>query len=160
VGWTSILEDNEKLRSHWEAVQTTLDTLRKWPEESQNSDPNHAHFRAGDLSKRVKRLMANFEEMLEELHQDALQRLSQPGVAIVRQIDKRTAQLDEKRDQLAEAKRHLAKARTDNDKLRTEMRTLLAEKKALEKEVATAKQKKADIQDWKAATGGMQPIRK
>jgi len=160
MGWVSILEDNEKLRSHWEAIHSTLDTLRKWPETSRYSDPDHANFRAQDLSNRVNALMADFDKMLEELHQDALRRLGQPGVTIVKQIDKKAAQLNKKRDELAEAKMHLAKARSDNENLRAELRNSSETVQSLEKELALFKQKSADSRDWQVATGDIRPIRK
>ena len=117
MGWASLIEDNDKLREHWARVCRSLDSLENVAAQGRYLDKRHAEFRADDLSNRVKKLVAEFKDLAQRIHDEAIRQLSDPNVRFVERHSKTEKQLKATRSKLDRGDAMLQQSRIAFDAL-------------------------------------------
>jgi DNA repair ATPase RecN len=159
MSWVSLLEDDDKLRTHWAAVNSTIGGLKAWANDSKFVDPGHAEFRTSDLSARISTLVKDFEKVLDRLYKNAEERLKDPGVRLIKQLDKKTANLQKNQTDLRKATNDLVESRAKCDQLRGENKALKKQIEHLSSERRKLAEEVAGNLAWKAEVSGTRRIK-
>ena len=136
MGWVSMIEDIEEIRSEREHFRKGLAGIREKVRKSGSSvDLKKVTLDIQAQRESLTRLLQEIEDQVLAVFDEAEKRLSDPRVNLVRRLNKKVSELDELRAALSERERHLSKCRTARAELQQEVEALRVENKRLTLEI-------------------------